>query len=65
MAIFISWSKAKSMEFAVATKDFLESVNPKIEVFMSEVDIDAGEDVQEKIIEKIKKYTMFFDKIQH
>ena len=55
MKIFISWSKAKSMYFALATKKFLENINPKIEVFVSEVDINAGEDVQEKIIEKIKE----------
>lgn len=54
MELFISWSKAKSMEFAIKTKELLESINPKINVFVSQVDIHAGEDVQEKIIEKIK-----------
>lgn len=55
MKVFISWSKSKSREFAIATKELLTSVNPHIEAFVSEVDIHAGEDVQEKIIEKIKE----------
>ena len=55
MKVFISWSKTKSMHFALATKSFLECINPNIEVFVSEVDIKAGEDVQEKIIKKIKE----------
>ncbi len=54
MEVFISWSKSKSMEFAIKTKELLEHVNPKMNVFVSQVDIHAGEDVQEKIIEKIK-----------
>lgn len=53
MEVFISWSKAKSMELALKTKELLESLNPQIEAFVSEVDIIAGEAVQEKIIEKI------------
>lgn len=54
MKVFISWSKAKSREFAIKTKELLESVNPKMETFVSEVDINAGEEVQDKIIEKIE-----------
>ncbi len=53
MKVFISWSKAKSMEFAIKTKELLETVCPQIEAFVSEIDINGGEDVQEKIIEKI------------
>ncbi len=53
MKIFISWSKPKSMEYAIATKKVLESINPEIEAFVSEVDISGGEDVQKKIIERI------------
>lgn len=53
MKIFISWSKSKSKEFAIATKELLKSVNPHIDAFVSDVDIHAGEDVQKKIIEKI------------
>jgi nucleoside 2-deoxyribosyltransferase len=53
MKVFISWSKSKSKEFAIKTKEYLEKINPKIETFVSEVDINGGEDVQEKIIEKI------------
>jgi len=34
-------------------KEFLEMLNPNIEAFVSEVDIMGGQDVQEKIIEKI------------
>lgn len=53
MKVFISWSKAKSMEYAKITKTLLESIDPSIKAFVSEVDINGGEDVQEKIIEKI------------
>ncbi|MDR0890467.1 MAG: toll/interleukin-1 receptor domain-containing protein [Oscillospiraceae bacterium] len=53
MNIFISWSKAKSKEYAIKTKELLEKLNPKIEAFVSEVDIYGGEDVQDKIINKI------------
>jgi len=53
MKIFISWSKRKSMEMAIKTKEFLEKINPQIETFVSEVDINGGEDVQNKIIDKI------------
>ena len=52
MKIFISWSKSKSMEFAIKTKELLEKVNPQIEAFVSEIDIYAGEDVQSKIIQQ-------------
>lgn len=55
MNIFISWSKSKSKEFAIATKELLGSVNPHIDAFVSDIDIHAGEDVQTKIIEKIKE----------
>ncbi len=55
MKVFISWSKSKSKELAIETKKLLESVNPHMDAFISEVDIHAGEDVQEKIIEKIKE----------
>ncbi len=53
MKVFISWSKAKSMQYALKTKLLLESLNPTIEAFVSEVDIHGGEDVQNKIIHKI------------
>ena len=51
--IFISWSKAKSRDFAIEVKNLLESLNPQLNVFMSEENISAGERVQEKIINKI------------
>lgn len=51
--IFISWSKAKSRDFAIEVKKLLESMNPQLSVFMSEENISAGEKVQEKIINKI------------
>ena len=51
--IFISWSKAKSRDFAIEVKKLLESMNPHLSVFMSEENIYAGERVQEKIINKI------------
>ena len=53
MKVFISWSKAKSMQYALKTKALLESLDPSIKAFVSEVDIHGGEDVQEKIIQKI------------
>jgi len=53
MKIFISWSKRKSMEIAIKTKDLLEKISPQIEAFVSEVDINGGEDVQKRIIDKI------------
>lgn len=53
MNIFISWSKAKSMQYALRTKALLESLDPSINVFVSEVDIHGGEDVQEEIIHRI------------
>ena len=55
MKIVISWSKAKSKELALKTKALLESIDPQIEAFVSEVDIFGGQDVQEKIIEKIRE----------
>lgn len=54
MKIFISWSKPQSKEFAIETKKLLESITPRINAFVSEVDISAGEYVQEKIIDKIE-----------
>ena len=53
MKVFISWSKAKSKDFAIRTKELLEKISPDIEAFVSELDINGGEDVQEKIINKI------------
>lgn len=53
MEVFISWSKEKSMEYAIATKKVLEAINPDINAFVSEVDINGGEDVQRKIIDRI------------
>lgn len=53
--IFISWSKAKSRDLAIETKNLLESLDPHVNVFMSEENISAGEKVQEKIIRKIKE----------
>jgi nucleoside 2-deoxyribosyltransferase len=55
MKIFISWSKRKSMEMAIKTKELLEDINPQVNAFVSEVDINGGEDVQKKIIEKINE----------
>ena len=53
MNVFISWSKAKSMQYALKTKTLLEKLNHSINAFVSEVDIHGGEDVQDKIIQKI------------
>jgi nucleoside 2-deoxyribosyltransferase len=53
MKVFISWSKPKSMKYAIKTKELLENINSQIEAFVSEVDINGGEDVQERIIRKI------------
>lgn len=53
MTVFISWSKRVSMQFALKTKELLESINPPISAFVSEEDIAAGEDVQNKIISQI------------
>lgn len=55
MKVFISWSKVKSMHYAIRTKMLLESLDPTIEVFVSETDIHGGEDVQDKIIGKINE----------
>lgn len=54
MKIFISWSKEKSKQIALKTRELLESVTPSNQVFVSDVDIVAGEDVQAKIIDQIK-----------
>ena len=53
MKIFISWSKQISMEFAIKIKQLLESIDPNIIAFVSEMDIVGGEDVQSKIVENI------------
>lgn len=53
MKVFISWSKRKSMEMAIKTKELLEKLDPEIAAFVSEVDIVGGEGVQEKILKKI------------
>lgn len=53
--IFISWSKSKSRELAVEVKHLLESLDPHLDVFMSEEDITAGERFQDKIIQKIRE----------
>ena len=49
--IFISWSKNKSRDLAFLLKNFLES--SEIESFISEQDIIAGEEVQNKINQQI------------
>lgn len=51
--IFISWAKVQSREYAIELKKLLESLDPHLNVFMSEENILAGERVQEKIFEKI------------
>ena len=53
MKVFISWSKAQSMQYALKTKALLENLDPQIKVFVSEIDIHGGEDVQKEIIQKI------------
>lgn len=55
MKVFISWSKRKSLEMAIKTKELLEKLDSHIEAFVSEVDINGGEDVQVKIIKKIEE----------
>ena len=55
MKIFISWSKPKSLKLAIETKKILENLSSKIQAFVSEVDICCGEEVQNKIIHKIKE----------
>lgn len=54
MNIFISWSKRKSMNYAEKMKTLIENLDPSTEAFVSEVDIKGGEEVQDKIISKIK-----------
>ena len=53
MQVFISWSKDKGKEIAIKTKELLKSIN--INAFVSEVDINGGEEVQQKILAKIKE----------
>lgn len=53
MKVFISWSKRVGMQYAIKTKELLESIDPEINAFVSEADIVAGEDVQSKIISQI------------
>lgn len=53
--VFISWSKNKSKDFAIETKNLLESLDPHLNVFMSEENISAGERAQEKIVQKINE----------
>lgn len=55
MKVFISWSKTKSMQYALKTKLLLENLDSTIEAFVSEIDIHGGEDVQDKIIQKISE----------
>jgi len=53
MKVFISWSKSKSRDFALKTKELIEKANKGVDVFVSETDIIPGEKVQTKILEKI------------
>ena len=39
--LFVSWSKAKSREFALEIKYLIESLDPHSNVFMSEENISA------------------------
>ena len=55
MKIFISWSKKVSMQYALRTKKLLEELDEQITAFVSEEDINAGEDVQEEIINQISE----------
>lgn len=55
MKIYISWSKEKSLEYAKKTKEMLNKINPMDEIFVSESDINGGEDVQKKIITNIRE----------
>lgn len=55
MKVFISWSKQIGLHFAVKIKQLLESIDPAISAFVSEVDIIGGEDVQQKIIASIDR----------
>lgn len=58
--IFISWSKAKSMAFAIQLKQLIEGLTPSNNVFMSQESIAAGEYGQSKIIDQIKQCDMLF-----
>ena len=51
--VFISWSKLKSKDFAIKTKELIEKISIDTEVFVSETDIIPGDKVQAKILEKI------------
>lgn len=53
MYIFISWSKKISMEYALELQKLLEKL--EINVFISQKDIIAGDDVQEEILKNIVK----------
>ena len=53
MKVFISWSKLKSKELAIKTKELLESIDSEVKAFVSEIDINGGEDVQRIIIKRI------------
>lgn len=55
MRVFISWSKRPSLAYALKLKALIEEVSAEAEVFVSETDISAGEDVQSKIIRKIEE----------
>ena len=52
--IFVSWSKAKSREFALEIKYLIESLDPHSNVFMSEENISAGEKSSRENIKKIE-----------
>lgn len=53
--IFISWSKSKSKELAIITKDILEDLLPNTKIFISEEDIHAGDYVQDTISQHIEQ----------
>lgn len=53
--IFISWSKTKSGELAKLTKHTLEELLPNTKIFMSEIDIHAGDSVQNTIMQHIEQ----------
>lgn len=55
MKIFISWSKKVSMQYALRTKKLLEELDEQVTAFVSEEDINAGEDVQKEIINQISE----------
>ena len=53
--IFISWSKTKSGELALKTKNVLAVLLPNTEIFMSENDIHAGDHIQDTITQHIEQ----------